>query len=122
MYTDIVKDFKRHCEGNYPLEACGLITKSFEYVKGTNISPNPKNEFILDHKLLMDYDENIWALCHTHPGDSIPTPSMGDYPVPVFKDYKFIVGNTEKVFIYWYDENIKNLVIEPFEERHCKLK
>ena len=120
-YNKIIAEFNRHAEVDYPLETCGIITRDFEYVRGKNISEEPMREFILDHKLLLEYDNNIWALCHSHPGDLSPSPSRGDFHGFIFRDYKFIVGNTKGIFIYWFDSNLKSTLYEPFELKHCQL-
>ena len=121
MYNKLITDLKRHAEVEYPVECCGIITNTFEYIRGTNIGTDPMNMFVMDPRLLIEYDGNIWGLYHSHPGDAEPEPSKGDVHGFLFKDYKFIVGNAKGLFIYWYDENLKNTIYEPFEEKHCQL-
>ena len=117
-YNNLVTELKTHCQANYPLECCGLITLDYEFVPCENISTYPKESFILDPGMLMRYDNNIWGLYHSHPGDSPPYPSKQDNHTVLLKDYKFLVSNTKEVFIYWYDEEGKNFVIDKFEEKH----
>ena len=119
-YNQIVEDFRKHCSEVYPLECCGIVTKELKYIPGNNISPEPKESFILDYAQLMQYDNNILFLCHSHPGDAPPMPSKGDNHCPLFQNYKFIVGNSKKLFIYWFNSTLDDFIIEPFEEQHVE--
>ena len=116
MYKQIISDFQNHCMKDYPLESCGLITLGYQYVPCKNISETPKESFVLDPFALIKYDRNIFAICHSHPGDSSPLPSKKDKIDPIFKDYKFVVGNSDKVYIYWLEG--EELVVEEFNENH----
>ena len=118
-YDNLVLELKTHCQANYPLECCGIITKEFKFISCENISTHPKESFILDPGMLMRYDGNIWGLYHSHPGDAPPYPSKQDSHTVLLKDYKFLVGNTQKIYIYWYER--KEYVIDRFEDKHlCK--
>lgn len=107
-----------HSQSDYPLESCGLITKEFIYIPCKNISTLPKESFILDPIALLDYEDNVWGIVHSHPGDENPIPSEKDISSTVFDEFKFIVGFANKFFIYWFDNRLKILRYEPFEVQH----
>lgn len=117
-YEKLKIDMSRHFQASYPLEACGIITTDWNYVPCNNISPLPKDSFILDPVALLEHEEDTWAIVHSHPGDQNPIPSEDDIASTVFKEYKFIVGFADKFFIYWFDERLQILRYEPFEEQH----
>ena len=100
-FKKLIEDFQRHCEVSAPLECCGIITTDFEYVRCKNISNSPKESFVMDYASLMKYDGKIFALCHSHPDDLPSTPSSEDIHDPILSKYKFVVGNTKNVYIYW---------------------
>ena len=109
-----------HFLSEYPREACGLITKDFTYIPCKNISPAPKDSFIVDPITLLKYEDNTWGIVHSHPGDENPIPSEKDMASTVFDEYKFIVGFSDKFFIYWFDKKLQILRYEPFEIHHLK--
>ena len=118
-YEQLKADMQRHALKDYPREAVGIITKDFLYIPCLNISESPKTTFYLDPAALVKHDGNIWGIFHSHPGEEVPIPSAEDKVSAAFTEYKFLVGFTSKVFIYWLDENIDALLFEPFEEKHC---
>ena len=75
----------------------------------TNISLEPKLTFILDPADLVKHDGNIWGIFHSHPGDENPIPSKEDKVSAAFQEYKFLVGFSNKFFIYWLDQNLDAL-------------
>jgi proteasome lid subunit RPN8/RPN11 len=119
MYKDLIEEMHKHSVEEYPKEACGIITKQFEYIRATNISSNPKSSFIINPLDIIRYEDNIWGFFHSHPGSSDPIPSKRDMPSALFNEYKFLVGFASKVYIYWVENNI--LKFEQFNEHHCSL-
>jgi len=117
-YTKLINDMSVHAQKDYPLECCGLITKDYKYVECQNVSTSPKNSFILDPLALLEYEDKVWGVFHSHPGSSNPLPSEEDLKHTVFDEYRFIVGFANKFFIYWYDEKLDSLIYEPFQEEH----
>ena len=117
MYKKLIEDFHGHRMKEHPRESCGLVTLDYKYIPCKNISEDPKNSFVLEPFALVKYSRNIFALCHSHPGDESPLPSRDDYHDPILNKYKFIVGNAEEVYIYWYDDN-GEFIIEPLGEKH----
>lgn len=109
-----------HSLAEYPNECVGLILKTGEYVRSTNISTNPKTTFYLDPADLVKYDGQIWGIFHSHPGDTNPIPSIEDKTSAAFNEYKFLVGFANKIFIYWLDKNVDALRFEPFKESHIE--
>ena len=116
-FKKLVDQMSTHAQAEYPKESCGLITKDFEYIKCKNISPLPKISFIVDPIALLEQEDNVWAIVHSHPGDDNPIPSENDIKHTVFDEYKFLVGFAGKYYIYWFD---KILRYELFEECHVQ--
>jgi len=117
-YNKLKEDMGKHSIESYPNECVGIVTKDFEYIKCKNVSNDPKNTFILDPAALVEYDNHIWGIFHSHPGSDNPIPSTEDKASAAFKHYKFLVGFADKIFIYWLDTNVDALKFEPFEEKH----
>ena len=117
-FDQLVNDMAMHAQNDYPREACGVILKDQSYVKSNNLSLDPKTSFTLDPADLVKYDENIWGVFHSHPGEEFPIPSREDKHAAAFSQYKFIVGFAKKYYIYWYDKNVDALKFEEFERKH----
>ena len=117
-FNSLVSSMGKYAQAQYPFESCGIITKSFEFVPSKNLSNKPRQSFMLDPLLFIEYDENIWGIFHSHPGDDNPLPSDEDRESTTFEQYKFLVGFNNKFHIYWYDKNIKALMFDRFEEKH----
>lgn len=117
-FNKLLEDMNNHALRDYPREAVGIITKDYDYIPCENISDNPLTTFILDPAALVKYDENIWGIFHSHPGDENPIPSNEDKESASFQQYKFLVGFNSKFNIYWYDKNLDALMFDQFEERH----
>lgn len=115
---NLIDEMSIHAQSEYPLESCGIITTNFSYIPCKNISPSPKDSFVLDPIALLEYEDIIWGIVHSHPGDENPLPSEEDIAHTVFDEYKFIVGFAGKYFIYWFDKKLKTLIYEPLEENH----
>ena len=109
-----------HFINEYPKEACGIITKDWKYIPCKNISPSPKNNFILDPVSLLEYEDNTWGIVHSHPGSDNPIPSEEDMASTVFDCYKFIVGFNNRFYIYWYNKLIEALMYEELEDKHLE--
>jgi len=105
-----------HSIAALPNEACGIITKSFEYIPCKNISPTPTNSFIVDPMEIYKNKGNIWGFFHSHPYKSDPVPSLNDLNSAAHREYKFIVGFADAFYIYWNDNN--NLRFETLDECH----
>lgn len=114
----LLDDMNNHALLEYPRECVGIITKSFEYIPCKNISDTPKTTFVLDPAALVEYDEHIWGIFHSHPGSDNPLPSSEDKISAAFSEYKFLVGFNNKFYIYWYDKNVDALKFEKVEEHH----
>lgn len=117
-FNKLINDMGIHAQAEYPLESCGLITKDFTYVPCKNISSLPKESFIIDPLALLDHEYDTWGVVHSHPGDENPIPSEKDISSTVFDEFKFIVGFSNKFFIYWFDNKFEILRYEPFEVHH----
>lgn len=111
-------DMSRHFISEYPREACGIITTDFKYVPCRNLSPNAKNNFILDPVALLEHEEDTWGIVHSHPGSDNPIPSEEDVASTVFDSYKFIVGFSNNFYIYWFDNRLSCLMYEKLETHH----
>lgn len=118
-FHDLVDSMGRHSISSLPLEACGIITKQFEYFPCDNISPNPKTNFIVNPLDIIEHSDNIWGFFHSHPNSSDPVPSPSDVQSTVFREFKFIVGFSDKFYIYWTENT--DLKFEVFNESHCTL-
>ena len=117
-FTKLKEDMNAHSMQDYPRECVGIITNDFTYIPCKNTSPFPKDTFILDHAALVKYDENIWGIFHSHPGDENPLPSKEDKVSAAFQEYKFLVGFNNKFFLYWLDSNVDALMFDEFKEEH----
>jgi proteasome lid subunit RPN8/RPN11 len=118
QFEALIKELGAHSIQEYPNECVGIITKDFQYIRCKNISDLPKTTFILDPAALVKHDGNIWGIFHSHPGSDNPIPSIEDKTSAAFSQYKFLVGFSTKIFIYWLDKRVNALKFEPFEERH----
>ena len=117
-FTKLKQEMNAHAMLDYPKECVGIITNDFTYVPCKNTSPFPKDTFILDPAALVKYDENIWGIFHSHPGDENPLPSKEDKVSAAFQEYKFLVGFNNKFFLYWLDSNVDALMFDEFKEEH----
>lgn len=117
-FDEIKQEMSQHFIAEYPREACGIITTDWRYIPCRNISPNAKNSFILNPLDLLEYEDNTWGIVHSHPGSDNPIPSEQDVASTVFDCYKFIVGFSNRFFIYWYDKNLNCLIYEELELKH----
>ena len=117
-FTKLKQEMNAHAMLDYPKECVGIITNDFTYVPCKNTSPLPKDTFILDPAALVKYDENIWGIFHSHPGDENPLPSKEDKISAAFQEYKFLVGFNNKFFLYWLDSNVDALMFDKFKEEH----
>ena len=116
-FTCLIEKMGKHSINEFPKEACGIITKNFEYIETRNISAKPKSSFIIDPLAIMEHENNIWGFYHSHPGSTDPIPSNQDTYSTVFDEFKFIVGFANKFYIYWLEED--KLKFEEFNESHC---
>jgi len=119
-FKQLINKLGIYAQNQYPLEACGIITKDFDFIECNNISAKPTVSFIVDPIKLMTHEDNMWGIFHSHPGSEYPLPSEEDLQHTVFDEYFFVVGFVDKYFIYWYDKEKKALIYEPFTEEHCK--
>jgi proteasome lid subunit RPN8/RPN11 len=117
-FDKLIEDFALHAEHDFPNEACGVILDDYTYIRADNKSLNPKINFILDPGILAKYDNKIWGIFHSHPGEEQPLPSKEDKHAAAFSQYKFIVGFAKKYYIYWYDKNVEALKFSQFESKH----
>ena len=118
LFSTLISDMGKHAQAEYPRECCGLITKDFKYIACDNISPFPKDSFVVDPEKLFEYEDNCWRIFHSHPGEENPLPSEEDKKGAVFEEFKFIVGFNNKFYIYWLDKNIDALKFDEFVEKH----
>lgn len=114
-FNELLEKMGKHSLADYPAEACGIITKDFDYIPCKNYHADPKNYFIIDPVAIYEHEDNIWGFFHSHPGDENPLPSEQDLQSSIFNEYKFVVGFKDKFYIYWFD---KILRYEPFELKH----
>ena len=117
-FNKLIYEMQAHAEEDYPREACGVILKDFSYVRVDNLSNTPTITFELDPGALVKYDDQIWGIFHSHPGEEQPLPSREDKHAAAFAEYKFIVGFGLNYFIYWYDRNLDALKFDKFESKH----
>jgi proteasome lid subunit RPN8/RPN11 len=104
-YDQLISQFKDHMNQNSEIECCGIITMDYKYIPCKNISPYPKESFVLDPIALFDYSDNCWGIFHSHTNLHDVLPSEEDKGATMFKQYKFIVGNPNNTFYqYWVDE------------------
>lgn len=118
IFQQLVTDMGKHAQAEYPKECCGLITKAFKYVPCKNISPFPKDSFIVDPETLLEYEDNCWGIFHSHPGDENPIPSEEDKRGAVFEEFNFVVGFNNKFYIYWLDKAIDAIRFDEFKDKH----
>ncbi len=120
MFNKLINDMSIHAQMDFPAESCGIITTDFLYIPCENIALNKKESFILDPLSLLEHEDYIWGIFHSHPGSENPMPSEEDMAHTIFDEYKFVVGFANKYFIYWYDKKLEVLRYEPFEKKHCQ--
>ena len=118
LFSTLISDMGKHAQAEYPRECCGLITKDFKYVACKNISPFPKDSFVVDPESLFEHEDNCWGIFHSHPGEENPLPSEEDKKGAVFEEFKFIVGFNNTFYIYWLDKNVDALKFDEFTEKH----
>ena len=118
-FNELIITMGKYAQAQYPLEACGIITKDFQFVRSSNLSNRPKISFMIDPVLLVAYDDNIWGVFHSHTDTSHQDPSEEDLRHTIYSDLKFIVGNQNKFYIYWYDKERKIKRSEVLNESHC---
>jgi len=119
-FEELKDTMGKYSQSQYPYEACGIITKSFNFVPSKNISKRPKHSFMLDPILMLDYDKDIWGIFHSHTDDRFVEPSSEDLKMCVYTNLKFILGINNKFYIYWYDIDKDIKRYEYFKESHCK--
>ena len=117
-FIKLKEDMNAHALRDYPRECVGIITNDFIYVPCINTSPYPKDTFILDPAALVQYDDNIWGIFHSHPGDENPIPSREDKVSAAFQEYKFLIGFGNNFNIYWLDKRVDALIFDEFKEEH----
>lgn len=115
----LLQSMQTHSLTEYPKEACGIITKDFNYIACKNISTKPKTSFVVDPIAILKHEDNIWGFYHSHPGSADPIPSKKDIDSTIFSEYKFLVGFAQNTYIYWLQDN--SLKFERFNESHCKV-
>lgn len=118
-FNKLITEMGKYAQSQYPLEACGLITNSFEFVPSNNLSNQPRTSFMIDPLLLLEYDDIIWGIFHSHTDEKHQEPSEADMEHSIFSNLKFVLGNQDKFFIYWYDKENKIKRSEIFNESHC---
>ena len=119
-FNKLESDMQAHSIREYPKEACGIITKSFEYIPCKNISNRPKTSFVIDPLAILQHEDDIWGFYHSHPGSTDPIPSKRDVSSTVFSEYKFLVGFANNTYVYWLNDS-SELSFERFNESHCKI-
>ena len=117
-YKNLTDELGKYSQAQYPYEACGLITKEFKFISSNNLSAKPKSSFVIDPLLLIEHDENIWGVFHSHPDENYQEPSEADLQMLIYEDLKFILGINDKFYIYWYDKNKKMKRFEKLNENH----
>jgi len=75
VFKKLEKEMKAHALHDFPRECVGIISKELEYIRCKNVSQTPKTNFFLDPAALVKYDDNIFGIFHSHPGDEDPIPS-----------------------------------------------
>lgn len=118
FYT-LLTAMSRHAQSEYPKEACGIITTSFEYLPVKNISPNPKKSFIVDPISILQNRDSIYGFFHSHPGSQDPIPSSQDLSSTAFDEYLFVVGFGDKFYRYWSENS--ELRFETLNASHFTL-
>ena len=121
-FIKLKEDMNAHALRAYPRECVGIITNDFTYIPCSNISPIPKDTFLLDPADLVRNDGNIWGIFHSHPGDENPIPSKEDKVSAAFKEYTFLVGFNNKFYTYWLDQDLDVLIFDEFKEEHLVNK
>jgi proteasome lid subunit RPN8/RPN11 len=119
-FQSLIQALHNHSVSEYPREACGIVTRSFEYIPCKNISATPKTSFIVDPLAILQHEKDIWGFFHSHPGSADPIPSKRDLESTVFSEFRFLVGFAGAVYIYWLNE-ANSLSFEKFNENHCSL-
>lgn len=118
-FNELITAMGNHSIQDNPREACGIITKDFQYYKAKNISLSPKTSFVINPLDIIKHDNNIWGFFHSHPNSLDPVPSTKDLKSTVFNEYRFIVGFADNFYIYWLEND--SLAFERFDEHHCKI-
>jgi Predicted metal-dependent protease of the PAD1/JAB1 superfamily len=119
-FDSLTIEMGKYAQSQYPYEACGIITKTFSFIPSKNLSKRPRQSFMLDPLLMLDYDKNIWGIFHSHVDDRFVEPSSEDLQMCIYENLKFILGVNDKFYIYWYDKDKDIKRYEHFEESHCK--
>ncbi len=118
-FSELLQNMGQHSLHEFPKEACGIITKSLEYIPCKNISKNPKTSFVVDPVAILANDGNILGFFHSHPGSSDPIPSSRDASSALFDEFVFVVGFGTNFYKYWLDNS--SLKFERFNEDHLKV-
>ena len=118
QFKDLINAMGKHAQMEYPNEVCGIVTTNWEYIPCKNLSPSPKDSYVLDPIALLEHEDIIYAIFHSHAGDENPLPSEADFAHTVFDCYKFIVGFNKKFYIYWYDKRLKVLKYDELKQSH----
>jgi proteasome lid subunit RPN8/RPN11 len=121
MYNQLIEKIKVHMEVNPQVESCGIITKNYDYIPCENLSPEPKESFILDPVKFCEYADDCWGIFHSHTIEHDELPSEADKHSAIFTEYKFVMGNLNGVFYeYWLDSQ-NHLRFRPFTEESINV-
>ena len=115
-FNALTEAMGNHSLAQFPLEACGIITKNLSYVPCRNISKNPKTSFVIDPRDMVAHADSILGFFHSHPGSSDPIPSSKDATSAVFSEYVFVVGFGNKFYKYWLEKD--SIRFESLNESH----
>lgn len=64
----IVEQVYRHANEVVPLECCGLILHCGGYVRCENVSPTPRDDFVIADETYLRYESDVVGIAHSHVG------------------------------------------------------
>ena len=115
-YKSLIRDFTEHMSKDPSIECCGIVTKDYNYIPCKNLSPKPKESFILDPVELLKQGDNCWGIFHSHPSHFDYLPSEEDKNSAIYSQYKFIVGSLNGKFYQYWLNSLSYLEFKEFSE------
>lgn len=104
------KDAIQHSLEQYPLEACGFITKAGEFIRLENVHEDKVNHFTISHEDFITFEDDIRFIFHSH-CNSVNV-SKDDLHYQSLSCVPWVMLNTDGTnpgkFIYFGDNIIHN--------------
>jgi proteasome lid subunit RPN8/RPN11 len=115
-FETLIEALEAHMKQDPTVECCGIITKDFSYIPCKNLSPVPKESFVLDPVALLKHSEDCWGIFHSHTVHHDDLPSEQDKDSAIYSQYKFVVGNLNKKFYQYWLNSLNYLEFKEFNK------